>query len=75
MKVSCVNEMRNLDHQTIEKYGIAKEILMENADQASYFTIKILKFMLLPEVRKTRMQLRNSVQLELVIMKIKSRRS
>ncbi|MHA1280545.1 MAG: NAD(P)H-hydrate dehydratase [Candidatus Helarchaeota archaeon] len=39
MKVSRVNEMRNLDRRTIEEYGIVEELLMENAGQASYFTI------------------------------------
>jgi hydroxyethylthiazole kinase-like uncharacterized protein yjeF len=39
MKVSRVNEMRNLDRQAIEQYGIVEELLMENAGQASYFTI------------------------------------
>ena len=39
MKVSRVNEMRNLDRRAIEQYGIVEEILMENAGQASYFTI------------------------------------
>lgn len=39
MKVSRVNEMRNLDRRAIEKYGIVEAILMENAGQAAYFTI------------------------------------
>lgn len=39
MKISRVNEMRNLDRRAIEEYGITQEILMENAGQASYFTI------------------------------------
>jgi len=39
MKISHVNEMRNLDRQAIEEYGISQEILMENAGQAAYFTI------------------------------------
>ncbi|MFQ5754376.1 MAG: NAD(P)H-hydrate epimerase, partial [bacterium] len=39
MKISRVDEMRQLDRQAIEQYGIAEEILMENAGQAAYFTI------------------------------------
>ncbi|MEA1875054.1 MAG: NAD(P)H-hydrate epimerase, partial [Bacteroidota bacterium] len=39
MKVSNVNEMRNMDRHAIEKYGIVQELLMENAGQAAYFTI------------------------------------
>ncbi|PIS29682.1 MAG: bifunctional ADP-dependent NAD(P)H-hydrate dehydratase/NAD(P)H-hydrate epimerase [Candidatus Marinimicrobia bacterium CG08_land_8_20_14_0_20_45_22] len=39
MKVSRVSEMRDLDRRATTEYGIAPEILMENAGQASYFTI------------------------------------
>jgi NAD(P)H-hydrate epimerase len=39
MKVSLVNEMRNLDRRAIEEFDIAQEILMENAGQAAYFAI------------------------------------
>ena len=39
MKVSCVEEMRNLDRRATEEYGIAEKILMENAGVASYFVI------------------------------------
>jgi len=39
MKVSYVNEMRDMDRRAIEEFGIAQEILMENAGQAAYFTI------------------------------------
>lgn len=39
MKISLVNEMRNMDRRAIEEYGIPQEILMENAGQAAYFTI------------------------------------
>ena len=39
MKICNVNEMRNLDRRAIKEYGITQEILMENAGQASYFTI------------------------------------
>ena len=39
MKISQVNEMRNLDCRDIAEYGITQTILMEKAGQAAYFTI------------------------------------
>jgi len=39
MKVSTVDEMRNLDRIAIEKFGITDDLLMENAGQAAYFVI------------------------------------
>jgi NAD(P)H-hydrate epimerase len=39
MKISHVNEMRNMDHRATEEYDIPQEILMENAGQAVYYTI------------------------------------
>lgn len=39
MKISRVEEMRNLDQNAVEKYGIIEELLMENAGNAAYFVI------------------------------------
>ncbi len=39
MKVSTVEEMRNLDKCSIEEYGFPQEVLMENAGNAAYFII------------------------------------
>ena len=39
MKVSTVEQMRDLDKTSIEKYGLTEEILMENAGEAAYFVI------------------------------------
>jgi len=39
VNVSTVSEMRALDRTAIEKFGIAEELLMENAGQAAYFVI------------------------------------
>jgi len=39
MKVSTAEEMRRLDRTAIEKFGIADELLMENAGQAAYFIL------------------------------------
>lgn len=39
MKVSTVSEMRALDRRAIEEFGIAEELLMENAGQAAYFVL------------------------------------
>ena len=39
MKVSSVSEMRALDRTAIEEFGIAEELLMENAGQAVYFVM------------------------------------
>jgi hydroxyethylthiazole kinase-like uncharacterized protein yjeF len=39
MKISTVEEMRNLDKSAIEDFGIPQEFLMENAGEAVYFVI------------------------------------
>lgn len=39
MKISRVSEMRELDQRAIEEFGIAPELLMENAGQAVYFAL------------------------------------
>lgn len=39
MKISTVQEMRNLDSTAIQTYGIPEEILMENAGEAAYFVL------------------------------------
>jgi hypothetical protein len=39
MKASRVSEMRALDGRAIEKYGIASDLLMENAGHAVYYVI------------------------------------
>ena len=39
MKVSTVDEMRNLDRSAMEDFGISDDLLMENAGQAVYFVI------------------------------------
>jgi len=39
MKVSTVEQMRDLDKTSMEKYGLTEEILMENAGEAAYFVI------------------------------------
>ncbi|MFN2235938.1 MAG: NAD(P)H-hydrate dehydratase [Anaerolineales bacterium] len=39
MKISTVSEMRALDMRAIEEFGIAEELLMENAGQAAYFVL------------------------------------
>lgn len=40
MKITHVQEMRDLDRVAIEKYGIPDELLMENAGDAAYFVIQ-----------------------------------
>ncbi len=39
MKVSTVAQMRGMDRQAIERYGIIEDLLMENAGHAVYFMI------------------------------------
>jgi NAD(P)H-hydrate epimerase len=36
MKISTVSEMRALDKRAIEEFGIAEQLLMENAGQTAY---------------------------------------
>ena len=39
MKISTVEQMRDLDRRAIENFGIPREFLMENAGEAVYFVI------------------------------------
>lgn len=39
MKISTVSQMRTLDREATERFGIPEDILMENAGEASYFVI------------------------------------
>jgi NAD(P)H-hydrate epimerase len=39
MKISTVEEMRELDREATEQFGISEDILMENAGEASYMVI------------------------------------
>ena len=39
MKVARVEEMRTLDRRATEEFGIAQDLLMENAGQAVYFVM------------------------------------
>jgi len=39
MRVTRVSEIKELDRAAIEKFGIADELLMENAGQAAYFVL------------------------------------
>ena len=40
MKISRVEEMRNMDQEAIRRYGISDELLMENAGMATYQVIE-----------------------------------
>jgi ADP-dependent NAD(P)H-hydrate dehydratase / NAD(P)H-hydrate epimerase len=40
MKICRVNEMREMDQRAISEFGIAQELLMENAGESTYFVIK-----------------------------------
>jgi len=39
MKITTVSEMRAMDRQAVEQYGIPELMLMENAGQAAYFVL------------------------------------
>jgi NAD(P)H-hydrate epimerase len=39
MKISTVEQMKDLDKNAIENFGITQELLMENAGEAAYFVI------------------------------------
>ena len=39
MKVSRVEEMRNLDRTAVEDFSLTEELLMENAGMAAYHVI------------------------------------
>jgi len=39
MKICRVSEMRDMDQRAISEYGITQDLLMENAGEATYFTI------------------------------------
>ncbi len=39
MRISTVEQMREMDRRAIEEYGIEEKLLMENAGHAVYFTI------------------------------------
>ncbi|MFN2233835.1 MAG: NAD(P)H-hydrate epimerase, partial [Anaerolineales bacterium] len=40
MKVSSISQMRALDKQAIEDFGITAELLMENAGHAAYYVLR-----------------------------------
>jgi len=41
MKISHANNIREMNKQAIEEYGILEEFLMENASPAAYFILLI----------------------------------
>ncbi len=43
MKISTVQQMRNMDREAIEDYGIAEDLLMENAGQAACTALQRLQ--------------------------------